>query len=56
MPYGAKKQSTSHPPQPIISDKKEALYKKYHALIEDFDKLSLENQKAVIQIVSQIAH
>lgn len=56
MPYGAKKESTSHPPQPIISAKKEALYKKYHALIEDFDKLSPENQKAVIQIVSQIAH
>ncbi|MDY3886482.1 MAG: hypothetical protein SOZ24_04435 [Treponema sp.] len=32
------------------------MYKKYHALIEDFDKLSPENQKAVIQIVTQIAH
>lgn len=57
MPYGAKKESTSHPPpQPIISAKKEALYKKYHALIEDFDKLSPENQKAIMQIVTQIAH
>ena len=56
MPYGTKKQSTSHPPQPIISAKKEALYKKHHALIEDFDKISPENQKAIMQIVSQIAH
>lgn len=50
------KNSQQAPPQPIISDKEEALYKKYHALIEDFDKLSLENQKAIIQIVTQIAH
>ena len=56
MPYGAKKPSTSHPPPPIISAKKEALYKKYRNFIEDFDKLSLENQKAIIQIVTQIAH
>ena len=40
----------------IISAKKEALYKKYRNFIEDFDKLSLENQKAIIQIVTQIAH
>lgn len=55
---GQKKNEQVTPPlfQPIISDKKEALYKKYHALIEDFDKLSPENQKAVIQIVTQIAH
>lgn len=53
---GQKKNQQTTPPQPIISDKKEALYKKYHALIEDFDKLSPENQKAVIQIVTQIAH
>ena len=53
---GQKNQQTTPPHQPIISDKKEALYKKYHALIEDFDKLSPENQKAVIQIVTQIAH
>lgn len=51
-----KNQQATPPPQPIISDKKEALYKKYHALIEDFDKLSLENQKAIMQIVTQIAH
>lgn len=43
-------------PPPIISAKKEALYKKYRNFIEDFDKLSLENQKAIIQIVTQIAH
>lgn len=53
---GQKKQSTSHPPPPIISAKKEALYKKYRNFIEDFDKLSPENQKAIIQIVTQIAH
>lgn len=53
---GQKKNQQATPPQPIISAKKEALYKKYHALIEDFDKLSLENQKAIIQIVTQIAH
>ena len=54
---GQKNQQATPPlHQPIISDKKEALYKKYHALIEDFDKLSPENQKAVIQIVTQIAH
>ena len=53
---GKKKNEQVTPPQPILSDKKEALYKKYHALIEDFDKLSPENQKAVIQIVTQIAH
>lgn len=53
---GQKKNQQATPPQPIISDKKEALYTKYRNFIEDFDKLSLENQKAVIQIVSQIAH
>lgn len=50
------KKNQQAPPQPIISAKKEALYKKYHALIEDFDKLSPENQKAIMQIVTQIAH
>lgn len=49
-------QQATPPPPPIISAKKEALYKKYRNFIEDFDKLSLENQKAIIQIVTQIAH
>ena len=53
---GQKNSQQATPPQPIISDKKEALYKKYRNFIEDFDKLSLENQKAIIQIVTQIAH
>ncbi|WP_296031690.1 helix-turn-helix transcriptional regulator [uncultured Treponema sp.] len=34
----------------------ESLYTKYRNFIEDFDKLSPENQKAIIQIVSQITH
>ena len=38
------------------SSGQESLYTKYRSFIEDFDKLSPENQKAVIQIVSQIAH
>ena len=38
------------------SSEQESLYTKYRKFIEDFDKLSPENQKAVIQIVSQIAH
>lgn len=50
------KNSQQATPPPIISAKKEALYKKYRNFIEDFDKLSLENQKAIIQIVTQIAH
>ncbi|WP_296090760.1 helix-turn-helix domain-containing protein [uncultured Treponema sp.] len=53
---GQKNSQQATPPQPIISAKKEALYKKYHILIEDFDKLSPENQKAIMQIVRQIAH
>lgn len=53
---GQKNSQQATPPQPIISAKKEALYKKYRNFIEDFDKLSLENQKAIIQIVTQIAH
>lgn len=53
---GQKNSQQATPPQPTISAKKEALYKKYHALIEDFDKLSPENQKAIMQIVTQIAH
>lgn len=38
------------------SSGQESLYTKYRNFIEDFDKLSPENQKAVIQIVSQITH
>lgn len=53
---GQKNSQQATPPQPTISAKKEALYKKYHVLIEDFDKLSPENQKAIMQIVTQIAH
>lgn len=53
---GQKNSQQATPPQPIISAKKEALYKKYRSFIEDFDKLSPENQKAIMQIVTQIAH
>lgn len=54
---GQKSSQQATPPQPTISaKKKEALYKKYHIFIEDFDKLSPENQKAIMQIVTQIAH
>ena len=53
---GQKNNQQATPPRLTISDKKkEALYKKYHILIEDFDKLSPENQKAVIQIVKFLA-
>lgn len=38
------------------SSGQESLYTKYRNFIEDFDKLSPENQKAVIQIVSQMIH
>lgn len=53
---GQKNSQQATPPPPIISAKKEALYKKYRNFIEDFDKLSPENQKAIMQIVTQIAH
>lgn len=42
--------------QDFNSNVQESLYTKYRNFIEDFDKLSLENQKAIIQIVTQIAH
>lgn len=38
------------------SSEQESLYTKYRKFIEDFDKLSPENQKAIMQIVTQIAH
>ncbi len=53
---GQKSSQQATPPRLTISDKKkEGLYKKYHILIEDFDKLSPENQKAVTQIVKNLA-